>query len=252
VSINNRPYNGVIYRKFSDIPREIISKGYEIDEMSEYFLNKCKVYAKMRSQEEDIIKLITLVNTFSFKGQLNVLDYGGGVGQMFFAVKKYLTFPDSVIWNVLDVEGVIKTAKKRIKKESNLFFYSNLADIKKIDFLFFRQSFQLLDNYKGILRNIVSFYRPKTIFISGITAGENIDYITLVFLEENKGLPCRFFNEKELVNFIAGLEYCLVDRYEENERKRADLSYLDDDKYHLDSKRNNYVKTYIFRRKNNE
>ena len=240
-------FNGEIYSKFSDVPAELISGGYADDEYAEHFFNKCKWGEGSLHQEDDIGKLTLLINLFSKKKKFHVLDYGGGVGQLFFMVEKYLTSPELVVWNVLDIPGIINVAKEKIKSITGLHLYGDIASIKNSDLLYFRQSFQVLDDYKEILTHITRTFHPKIIYISGVTAGENKDYVTLLLLKGEKGVPCRIYNEEKLLRFVNSLGYDLIDRFSENERKRVDLSNFSEE-FQLDGKRNNLVKGYIFMR----
>jgi len=240
----DRQFNGVIYSSFSEVPEDLITKGYAAEKYIDHVFAKCRICAESFIQDECMSKLSVIVNMLSHKEKTNVLDFGGGVGQIYFGIEKYLTTPRSVQWNVIDVERIIQTAKERVTDKQNLSFYTSIDEIEKIDVLFFRQSLQVVENYKEMIAGIVKKYSPKVIFISGATSGENEDYISLLLLEGDKGVPCYFFNEKNLVSFVEGQGYFLVDKFFEN--ICLNLSNYPESKHQLDSKRENYVRSYVF------
>lgn len=243
-----RQFNGVIYSSFSDVPEELLAKGYSEGKFIEHFISKCKYYSEKTLQDDCITKLPLLINLLSYlKNSVNVLDYGGGLGQVFFGVEKFLLFPEKLNWHVVDVEGVIGAARNGIKDQRGLFFHNDTDGLKDIDILLFRQSLQIIRDYKQLIEYISYILKPVIIYISGIAAGKNEEYITLVLLEGDKGLPCYIFNEESLVAFVKSLGYLLLERYTEN--IEVNLSIFSDDKYHLDGKKKNYVKGYIFLRK---
>lgn len=240
----SNPYSGVIYKKFSEVPQSLLTRGYEEHEYLEHFAKKCQICADSRIQDECMSKLSLLTNLLSRnKEEVNVLDYGGGFGQILFGLEKYLVYPERIKWNVIDTEGVVKAAKENIKGKKNSLYFTDISRVDKIDILFFRQSLQVLENYKEIITQVSKKFGPKFIVISGVMAGKNNDYITLLLLDGNKGVPCIFLNENKLINFIKSEGYLLVDKFRES--IKVDLDNFSDE-YHLDEKKENLVKSYIF------
>lgn len=243
--VDKKQFSGVVYSKFSEVPKEAIVDCFSIDPVVEGMSSKCQWYAQRSTQEEVTAKMTTLVNLLSYREKISVLDYGGGVGQFFFSVEKYLTFYNTVTWQVLDTEPMIRIAKERIKGKDNLFFCKDLQEIKNADLVFFRQSLQILENPARILGDIVHLFSPKVIFLSGVPAGENEDYVGLVlsYGEENKGCPCWIFNEEKLLNTVNRLGYFLLDKF--NENITINLSNFPNE-FQMDNEQKNHAKGYIF------
>ena len=154
---------------------------------------------------------------------------------------------NAVTWNVFDTEEMIAVAGKKAKTKDNLFFYSRLDAIQKADLVFLRQSLQVLEDPRKTLKEIVERFHPKAIFLCGVPAGLNEDYLSLVLAygEEHKGCPCWIFNEKKLAHFVTGLGYVLTDQFMES--ITVDLSDFPA-RYHLDREGKNHVKGYVFLR----
>ncbi|GEM_PF-2989335 len=245
--VEKKQFSGAVYSSFSEVPKEVIVDCFSIDPVIEGMSSKCQWYAQRSTQEEVTAKMTTLINLLSCREKISVLDYGGGVGQFLFSVEKYLTFYNTVTWQVLDTEPMIRIAKERIKGKDNLFFYKDLREIKDADLVFFRQSLQVLEDPAKILADIVRLFNPKIIFLSGVPAGKNEDYVGLVlsYGEENKGCPCWIFNEGKLLNMVSGLGYFLLDKF--NENITINLSNFPNE-LQMDDGQKNHAKGYIFLR----
>jgi putative methyltransferase (TIGR04325 family) len=242
-----KQFNGITYKSFSDVPKELVSSGYVEDNFVDYFVSKCEYYSEKFLQDDCITKLPLLINLLSScRNKVSVLDYGGGVGEIYFGVGKYLISPGDVSWNVVDVDGVVAAARDRITNKKNLFFHNNIESVKDVDVLLFRQSLQIIEDYKSVMRNICSSFEPDIIYISGVSAGENEEYLTLVLLEGDKGLPCYIFNEKELVGYVNSLGYILLERYIED--IDIDLSGFTARRSLPEDKTENKAKGYVFLR----
>jgi len=244
IEAQKRQFSDTIYSRFSDIPDELIVNGFVAERAIEVILSKCRGYAKQLVQDEVTAKLTILINLLSLKKNVQVLDYGGGLGQIYFAVAKHLIFPDSIVWNVLDLEEMIRIAKDKMSGQPRLNFYTDINKIEQADIVFFRQSLQVLEYPINVLEHIVQSYDPKVIFMSGVPAGENETYLSLVLAEENKGSPCWIFNEDQLLTSVRSLGHTLIDRITEG--ITINLSNFEDIRYHLDSERKNHVKGYVF------
>ncbi|KAF0135263.1 MAG: hypothetical protein FD145_89 [Candidatus Saganbacteria bacterium] len=242
-------FNGMVYAEFSDVPSELIINGYASDKYAEYFFRRAELYSKETFQDISIAKLIVLINLLSSMSKIEVLDYGGSVGQVFWGVEKYLSSPNNVKWNVLDVAELVSIAKEKYKSNSTLSFYTDVKKINKIDILFFRQALQFFENYQEALKETINSFQPKVLYFCGVTAGQNKEYKTLLCMEGNKGLPVIIFNEEELIEFVKSIGFIMLEKF--NENARIDLSNFKSLDYQLDSNGDNFTKGYIFIRKDN-
>ena len=116
--------------------------------------------------------------------------------------------------------------------------------------MFFRQSLQVLENPVRILTDLAHLFHPKIIFMSGVPAGKNEDYVSLVLsAQENKGHPCWIFNEERLLSSVNRLGYSLIDKFSEN--ITINLSNFPD-KFQKDDERKNHARGYMFLREGGE
>lgn len=250
IKVDKKQFNGVVYSRFSDVPVESIASIFVTDSAIEGILSKCKWYTERVTQEEVTAKLALLINLLTKSERINVLDYGGGLGQLLISLEKHLLSKNRVIWEVFDTEEMIGIAKERIKGKNNLFFHKNIQEVKKADILFFRQSLQVLENPVKILTDLTHLFHPKIIFMSGVPAGKNEDYVSLVLsAQENKGHPCWIFNEERLLSSVNRLGYSLIDKFSEN--ITINLSNFPD-KFQMDDERKNHARGYIFLREGAE
>ena len=181
----------------------------------------------------------------SYRSKISILDWGGGVGKAYFRNKKHFTSPNSVVWNVVDVEEIIVAAQKEHMSEERITFQSDISNVKKVDIVFLNQSLQVVENYKECLQNIIERFHPLILFISGVPSGENEEYVTLLLLDGRYGVPTYVMNERELLGFVNEQGYSLLYRFIGGKVNLANYS----DNYQLDSNKDNYIQSYILVRK---
>ena len=96
--------------------------------------------------------------------KINVCDFGGSLGSLYFQHKKFFTF-NFVDWNILEQINYVKYAKKNIKI-NNLHFYDDLNLLlrkKKIDIVLFSSSLQYLEYPYQILDKMIKQKIPNII-----------------------------------------------------------------------------------------
>jgi len=197
-------------------------------------------------QRKFLSKLATLINMLSMNGNINIVDFGGNLGTMYMAIERSFLHPNRIDWYVVDVKKIVEYAKKRVEDKINLHFTTDIKSIKSFDIFFCHNSLNFIEDYKKLLSDISKNKTLKIIFLSGVPAGDNIEYITLMKLNHTeKGLPTIFFNRNDLVKYVESLGFSLFD--ESTQKGKLDIPFKDI-KYHLDKDRKNYLKGYIFKR----
>ena len=220
------PFDGQFYDSFDAVPREVLyDPGYAGDFYEKHFKAKIESAPKRMVLDEDFAKMITLVNILSSRRAINVLDWGGALGWAYAISKKFFRFPDSLRWNIVDTPLMVKTARTLGGDIADIHFHESIDELEeKVDLVYFRQSFQVVPDYKALVSRLVERHSPEYFFICGCTLGANPEFITLLRLAGETGVPCRFYNEKELQAFFDGLGYTLVDHFYESAYKELDLS----------------------------
>ena len=136
-------------------------------------------------QNEDLIKLILLKNKefrkkknnyiledkylfdklLSKKGQIRVLDLGGGGGHTYLTFKRNYPFIN-FIWYNYETTALVKLFKKKLKIEKKLIFTDKLEDIpNKIDLLYCNSSLQYIKDQSEFIKKILK-KKIKYIYIT--------------------------------------------------------------------------------------
>lgn len=110
--------------------------------------------------DPDLKKLIKKIN---YK-KINILDFGGGYGTLFFQYKNFL---NRYSWYIVEQKKVCDFAKTFLNKEKKLFYHSKLSNLSKKDFeiIILSSSIQYIKNYKSIIRKLKKFKPRYIIFL---------------------------------------------------------------------------------------
>lgn len=238
-------FNGVRYRRFADIPGNLLSSGYAASSYVAHFRRKCRILARASSCDPALIRLAGLIDQSASEHPVAVVDYGGGLGQYFYAARRLWRRGKQVTWQVVDVPAMIVVARRNRPRPRGLRFMSGISTVRRADLVFFRQSLQVIDDYPSVLRDLTTRLRPRALVFSGVPAGSNPDYVTLAILAGERGIPCHVVNEPRFLRAVERLGYRLASRLVE--KIRIDLSNFPA-ACQLDARRRNRVSTYIFLR----
>ncbi len=141
-----------IFIKTKKAALEILKKnyGYERDSVIFYDNNYNKY-------------LVSKINSLK-KKVVNILDYGGSLGSLYFQNKKKIN--KKIVWSIVDLKKIIQEGKRNFESRDLKFFFNLESYQKKIlpDILILSSSLQYLKNYHDILSRLVSL-KPKYIFI---------------------------------------------------------------------------------------
>lgn len=148
------------------------------------------------------------------KNVSKILDFGGGIGQHFYAYKDYLDFSPSLKWSVMEIPTIVEVANqvRKFKNENQINFISEMDSIDNADILLATGSLQYVDDE---LLNELFNKNYKHILLNRLPLGESEDFITV----QNVGTGAfayHFMRNKE--NFINKLNlkgYTLIDEWTE-------------------------------------
>lgn len=142
----------VIFNKTKKAALMILKKNYGYERDSKIFYDNN--YNKY---------LVSKIN-FVKKKTVNILDYGGSLGSIYFQNKKKIN--KEIVWSIIDLKKIVQEGKKNFESRNLKFFY-NLKHYKKKmlpDILILSSSLQYLKNWHNILSQLVAL-KPKYIFI---------------------------------------------------------------------------------------
>ncbi|MBW0145917.1 methyltransferase, TIGR04325 family [Marinobacter arenosus] len=161
-----------------------------------------------------------------------LLDFGGHVGVLYYALNKYLTFPEPFEWQIYDVPAVIREARKFASENSNsghLSFIEDLAQAGANDWVLFSGSLQYVDEpLNSIIERLP--YRPTYVLINMLPVHPRESYVTLQNIS-TAFCPYRIYGVGELFEDIQKLNGEVIDEWK-NADKECVIPYHPD--YSLD------------------
>lgn len=165
------------------------STGYDSDEI--FFKTKKSAEIVQRTQkgyerdsliyyDEDFDDTF-LLNIESYKKQkdktLNILDFGGSLGSLYFKYKKKLK--NNCNWSIIDQKKIVEEGIKNFENKELKFFYSvnDYKNLFKPDIVLISSSLQYLRNYKEVLNDLISLDPKYIIFFKTPFSHKSFDEI---------------------------------------------------------------------------
>jgi putative methyltransferase (TIGR04325 family) len=142
---------------------------------------------------------------------LNILDFGGSLGTLYFAMKSFLN-PINLNWNIVEQEHYVKYGKDNIKCIN---FYYNLEDClqeQKIDVVIFSSVLQYLENPYDLLEFVVS-QNIKHIILDRTAILPDSERLTIQKVPPSiydSSYPAWFLNEIRIISIFNNKGYQML------------------------------------------
>ena len=152
--------------------------------------------------------------------ELNVLDFGGSLGDCYFQNRNFLTNISRVSWHIVEQPHFVEAGKKNIEDNCLKFFSSiqKSVNVQTPDIILLSSVLQYLPNPHGILSELLET-APKAIIIDRtpfLIDGEN----SVIKIQKNpkslgsSSYPCHFFNFDELIGPIKRKGYRIIEDFD--------------------------------------
>lgn len=149
------------------------------------------------------------------ENRLNVLDFGGSLGSSYFQNRKFLSHLKEFHWNVVEQPHFVRCGQETFQDET-LRFYANI-DACLIDnspnVLLLSSVLSYLEDVDRMLAEMLDSNFQYIIIDKTHFVTEGDDRITVQRVPSwiyEASYPCRFFNEKKLLDLFAASGYELV------------------------------------------
>jgi putative methyltransferase (TIGR04325 family) len=152
-------------------------------------------------------------------GSTSIFDLGGHIGIAYYAYQRYLRYPETIRWRVLDVPAVTTAGMAWAETHDalrRLTFTENGTDADGVDILFAAGSLQYLDytlaDLLGSLQQL-----PGHLLLNSVPIHTSASYFTV----QNMGTACcpyRITAEREFVDGLKAMGYVMQDRWENPHR----------------------------------
>jgi putative methyltransferase (TIGR04325 family) len=148
-----------------------------------------------------------------------VFDFGGNVGNLFYAYQREIDFPHGLLWTVYDlpVKKLLGEKLAAERAETRIRFTDNLAEASGSDVFIASGS---LHYFEEPLHEILAplQYLPKHVFINRVPCSTGPDLITV---QDNGSylVPCKLHSRTILIAGMQALGYVLKSEWPVYERK---------------------------------
>lgn len=207
------------------------AKGYDDNEIFEKTKSSIQeVISKQKKYERDTILFdrieleyhqsvlcgLLKVALSTEKKQLNVLDFGGSLGTLYFAVKEFLN-PVQLNWNIIEQSHYVEYGRKNIKDIN--FYYTFDECIKKdlIDVIIFSSVLQYVEEPYITLEKALSL-NVKFIILERTAILPKSDLLTVQKVPPsiyNSSYPAWFLNEQKIISLFQNQNYVLLADFKE-------------------------------------
>lgn len=142
--------------------------------------------------------------------KIRILDFGGGLGFSFYAVKAALANPEHLEFLVIDIAEVCEAGRELFSDEPNIEFHTSLSDIqsKEFDIIHIGSSLQYIEMWHDQLSKLANI-GAEYILMANIPAGDIQTFATAQNYYESK-IACWFFNVADLTSTLAENSYSIV------------------------------------------
>jgi putative methyltransferase (TIGR04325 family) len=142
------------------------------------------------------------------KDQVNILDFGGGLGIGYMTLAESIPADlDRINYTIVDVPEVCQSGL-HLHAEAGIRYNSKLPISAKYDLIHAASSLQYIENWQDLLAKFVEF-KPGYILLSDVFAGSIKPYVTLQNYYESK-IPHWFLNLNEQLDIFSGYGYRLA------------------------------------------
>lgn len=226
--INNPPplisiWEGV-YDNFEEAKINSVGSGFSGEKWSENSTNviiQCLEMMRLKKnipqfhKQRAIILIPIVCMLLNHLKNLKILDFGGGFGIGFLALKESLVMQDEMYeYDVIELPEVCDEAKKVFAQylpedlsSKRIVFENLIPQDKKYDLVYSASAIQYIADWKSMLKELVKS-RPQFLLLSDVFAGPIPTFATLQNYYGSK-IPHWFFNIEEVVLSMAGLGYAL-------------------------------------------
>lgn len=144
------------------------------------------------------------------RGQVNILDFGGGMGIAYIHVLNSLVNCHSINFHVVESDRVTEEALRLFEHDKRVHFHSKLpAQLPDLDIVYMSSALQYVEDYTALLKTL-SGYNAKYFLFVKLSAGDFPTYATAQKNVPGSTLPYWFINVKEIVELMRSYGYSLI------------------------------------------
>jgi len=200
-----RRFHGVF-----DSPEEISGPSpWDRDDYVAATEARLRAVCSAQRPDPDFLPTAFLIGALAHGGSCRVLDFAGGAGIVYHAIRPFLARPEGVRWDVVDNPRLVEVGRRYCEDEGRPGLLEELPDPgERYDVVHVNTSLQYIDDPYAILERLCA-HRPDWLVLTRLLAGDTPAFLTSQLVQ---GVPvaCRFLNMGELVGWCRDRGYSLV------------------------------------------
>jgi len=158
-------------------------------------------------------------------GARSIFDIGGSVGVQYYSYRRYLSFPEGLVWRVSELPVVCRLGREYAQRHGvTALQFSETIDTSAIsdDIWIAAGVLELLE--KTRLEDLLAraAKRPEHILINKLPLWKGEEYVSTQNIGSDSFTPHYVFNRERFVSAVEALGYTLVDSWEVPERAYQD------------------------------
>ena len=223
------PFNiwEVVYSSFEEAEKDSAGNGFSGDVYNTRALSaatECldsikagKTIPPFHKQRSNILPPVVAMMLDS-KKNLNILDFGGGLGIGYMTLAESIPdYSKKIKYSVVELPDICDQGRKLHKGWGDVTFLRELPASGAYDLIHSASALQYVEDWKALLKKLAS-YNPEYILLSDVFAGGFSTYVTLQNYYGSK-IKHWFFNVDEFISFFSSIGYTLTMKSYVNSRR---------------------------------
>lgn len=165
-------------------------------------------------------------------GAKSIFDIGGSVGVQYYSYRRYLSFPEGLVWRVAELPVVCRLGREYAQRQGvTALQFSESLDTRTIDDDIWIAAgvLEVLENTRIEDMLAQAARRPQHILINKLPLWKGEEYVSTQNIGAGSFTPHRVFNRERFVAAVQAQGYRLVDSWDVPERCFQDPSDPDRD-----------------------
>ena len=117
-----------------------------------------KTFIKSFAETNDYM-LPYLISGFDLNKQINILDFGGGLGELYLKIKHMVTNADNINFTILENKKIVEVGNLNFANK-NLNYVTKVPENTVFDIINFGSSFHYIDDWKSLIKQVL-LIKPK-------------------------------------------------------------------------------------------
>ena len=141
--------------------------------------------------------------------RVRVVDFGGGMGIGYFALKSCLDPAVGIDYRVIENSAMCARAEKAFADHPSLRFHSTFpVEIGPVDVVYVSSALQYVDDWKATIASLCAYRAPFFFFVK-LSAGNMPSYVTAQVNLPGPAVPYRFLNLQDVAQVMRRHGYVL-------------------------------------------